>query len=296
MAKLGFLGLGLMGAPMARNLLKAGHDVALWSHTQSKAQQLASEAGGKACATPAEVAQHAECVFICVGDSAMSEAIILGPDGIKQGARKGLIVVDASTVSPSSSRRTHETLAASGIDFLGAPCTGSTPGAINATLTFMVGGDEAVFQRVRPWLEVMGKKLYYCGGPGMGLHAKLTQNLVLSNLLQAFNEGIVLSTKAGVDPKLMLDILSNSAAKSGLIDYKAPFIFRRDFETNFSVKWMHKDMGLMLESAQELSVPLFLTSLSRQIFQAAITSGYGEEDICSTIKVLEDLTGVEVKE
>jgi 3-hydroxyisobutyrate dehydrogenase-like beta-hydroxyacid dehydrogenase len=295
MAKLGFLGLGLMGGPMARNLLKAGHDVALWSNTQAKAGKLAAEAGGKACATPAEVAEHAECVFICVGDSAMSEAIILGAAGLMEGGKKGLIVVDASTVGPSTSRRIHEELAKSGIDFLGAPCTGSTPGAINGTLTFMVGGDEGVFKKVQPWLEVMGKKLYFCGGPGMGLHAKLTQNLVLSNLLQAFNEGIVLSTKAGVDPVLMLDILSNSAAKSGLIDYKAPFIFRRDFATNFSVKWMHKDMGLMLESAQELSVPLFLTGLSRQIFQAAIAEGHGDEDICSTIKVLEAMTGIEVK-
>jgi 3-hydroxyisobutyrate dehydrogenase-like beta-hydroxyacid dehydrogenase len=295
MAKLGFLGLGLMGAPMARNLLKAGHDVALWSHSGGKAAKIAAEAGGKACATPAEVARHAECVFLCVGDSAMSDTVILGPNGVKEGGKPGLIVVDASTVSPASSRHTHEELAKSGIDFLGAPCTGSTPGAINATLTFMVGGDERVFQKVRPWLELMGKKLYFCGGPAMGIHAKLTQNLVLSNLLQAFNEGIVLSTKAGVDPKLMLDILSNSAAKSGLIDYKAPFIFRRDFETNFSVKWMHKDMGLMLESAQELAVPLFLTALSRQVFQAAITRGHGEEDICSTIKVLEEMTGIEVK-
>lgn len=295
MAKLGFLGLGLMGAPMARNLLKAGHDVGLWSHSKGKAEKLASEAGGKACSSPADVARHAECVFLCVGDSAMSEKVILGPNGVKEGGRKGLIVVDASTVSPSSSRRVHEELAKAGIDFLGAPCTGSTPGAINATLTFMIGGDEKVFERVRPWLEAMGKKLYFCGGPGMGLHAKLTQNLVLANLLQAFNEGIVLSTRAGIDPKLMLDILSNSAAKSGLIDYKAPFIFRRDFEANFSVKWMHKDMGLMLESAQELSVPLFMTGLSRQLFQAAITRGHGDEDICSTIKVLEEMTGVEVK-
>jgi 3-hydroxyisobutyrate dehydrogenase/2-hydroxy-3-oxopropionate reductase len=295
MAKLGFLGLGLMGAPMARNLIKAGHDVALWSNTAAKAKQLAAESGGKACATPAEVAQHSECVFLCVGDSAMSEAVILGPQGLKEGAKKGMVVVDASTVSPASSRRVHEELAKSGIEFLGAPCTGSTPGATTGTLTFMVGGDKEVFERVRPWLEVMGKKLYFCGGPGMGLHAKLTQNLVLSNLLQAFNEGIVLSTKAGVDPSLMLDILSNSAAKSGLIDYKAPFIFRRDFETNFSVKWMHKDMGLMLESAQELSVPLFLTGLSRQMFQAAIASGHGDEDICSTIKVLEEITGIEVR-
>lgn len=295
MAKLGFAGLGLMGGPMAHNLLKAGHDVALWSNTAGKAQQLAKEAGGKACATPAEVAQHAECVFICVGDSAMAENVILGPNGLRQGGKKGLVIVDASTVSPSSSRRVHAELEKSGIDFLGAPCTGSTPGAINGTLTFMIGGDRKVFERVRPWLEIMGKKLYFCGGPGMGLHAKLTQNLVLSNLLQAFNEGIVLSTKAGVDPALMLDILSNSAAKSGLIDYKAPFIFRRDFSTAFSVKWMHKDMGLMLESAQELHVPLFMTGLSRQLFEAAIAGGHGEEDICSTIKVLEEITGVEVK-
>lgn len=295
MAKLGFLGLGLMGGPMARNLLKAGHDVALWSNTRAKAEQLAAEAGGTVCATPADVARQSECVFICVGDSAMSENVILGPEGLKSGGEEGFTVVDASTVSPASSRRVHQELAKAKIDFLGAPCTGSTPGAINGTLTFMVGGDEKVFERVRPWLEIMGKKLYFCGGPGMGLHAKLTQNLVLSNLLQAFNEGIVLSTKAGVDPALMLDILSNSAAKSGLIDYKAPFIFRRDFDANFSVKWMHKDIGLMLESAQELDVPLFLTGLTRQLFQAAITRGHGDEDICSTIKVLEEMTGIEVK-
>lgn len=281
---------------MARNLVKAGHDVALWSKTKGKAEKLAAEAGnGKPCATPADVARHAECVFLCVGDSAMSQAVILGPGGVKEGGRKGLIVVDASTVSPASSRHVTDELAKSGIDFLGAPCTGSTPGAINGTLTFMVGGDEKVFEKVRPWLEAMGKKLYYCGGPAMGLHAKLTQNLVLSNLLQAFNEGIILSTKAGVEPKLMLDILSNSAAKSGLIDYKAPFIFRRDFETNFSVKWMYKDLGLILDSAAELDVPLFLTALTRQMFQTALAQGHGEEDICSVIKVLEAVTGTEVK-
>ena len=119
----------------------------------------------------------------------------------------------------------------------------------------------------------MGKQFYYCGGPGMGLQAKLTQNLILSNILQAFNEGMVLATKAGIDPELMLDILDNSAAKSGLISYKAPFVFRRDFTTNFSTKWMHKDIGLMLESAQELGVPLPLTGLTQQMFQAAIAAG-----------------------
>jgi 3-hydroxyisobutyrate dehydrogenase/2-hydroxy-3-oxopropionate reductase len=295
MAKLGFLGLGLMGYPMARNLLKAGHEVAVWSNTHAKAEQLASEAGAKACATPAEVAVLSEVLFICVGNTEMAERVILGPDGVQSGASAGLVVVDASTISPSASVRIGEELAKSGIDFLGAPCTGSTPGATNGTLTFMIGGDKDVFEKVKPYFEIMGKKLYFCGGPGKGLNAKLTQNLVLSNILQAFNEGIVLSTKAGVDPTLMLDILANSAAKSGLIDYKAPFIFRRDFTTNFSVKWMHKDIGLMLESAEELDVPLPLTALTRQMFQAAIATGHGEEDICSTIKVLEGLTGVEVK-
>ena len=295
MAKLGFLGLGLMGYPMARNLLKAGHEVSVWSNTGSKADQLAAEAGATACSTPAEVAKNAEAVFLCVGDTEMAETVILGPNGIKEGGKPGLVVVDASTISPSASIRISEELAAAGIEFLGAPCTGSTPGATAGTLTFMIGGKEEVFESMRPFLEAMGKKLYYCGGPGTGLHAKLTQNLVLSNILQAFNEGIVLSTKAGIAPPMMLDILSNSAAKSGLIEYKAPFIFRRDFTTNFSVKWMHKDIGLMLDSAAELNVPLPLTSLTRQMFQAAIATGHGDEDICSTIKVLEGLTGVEVK-
>ena len=124
-------------------------------------------------------------------------------------------------------------LKAKGADFLDAPCTGSTPGAEGGTLTFMIGGDQAVFEKTKPLFEPMGKRLYYCGGPGMGLQAKLTQNLILSNILMAFNEGMVLATKGGVEPKLMLDILDNSAAKSGLITYKAPFVFRRDFTGEF---------------------------------------------------------------
>ena len=205
-----------------------------------------------------------------------------------------LLVADASTVGPSQSRHIGEELSKTGIHFLDAPCTGSTPGATKGTLTFMVGGDQVVFEANCKYFEPMGKNLYYCGGPGMGLQAKLTQNLILCNIMQAFNEGIVLATKGGVEPKLMLEILTNSAAKSGLIDYKAPFIFRRDFTTNFSVKWMHKDIRLMLKSGEELNVPLPLTALTRQMFQAAISTGHGDEDICSTIKVLEEIAGVEV--
>ena len=224
----------------------------------------------------------------------MAKEVILGADGIIEGIRSGSVVVDCSTIAVSQSRHIGEALKAKGVDFLDAPVTGSTPGAESGNLTFMIGGDQAVFDRIRPLLEPMGKKLYYCGGAGMGLQAKLTQNLVLSNILMAFNEGMVLATKGGVDPKLMLEILDNSAAKSGLISYKAPFVFDRDFTTNFSVKWMHKDIGLMLESGQELDVPLLLTGLTRQLFQTAIAAGHGDEDICSTIKVLEELAGVEV--
>ena len=295
MAKLGFIGLGIMGYPMARNLCRAGHVVAVWSHTQGKAQKLAAEEKAISCGSPKEVGAHAECTFLCVGDTKMSEEMILGDNGIIQGAQSGSVVVDASTVSVSSSLHVGEKLAGKGIGFLGAPCTGSRPGAEGGTLTFMIGGEQATFERVKPWLEPMGKQLYYCGGPGMGLHAKLTQNLILSNLLQAFNEGLVLSTKAGVEPQLMLEILNNSAARSGLIAFKAPYVFKRDFQTNFSVKWMQKDIELMLESAGDLQVPLPLTSLTQQLFRAAISKGLGDEDICSTIKVLEGITGVEVK-
>ncbi len=296
MAKLGFLGLGLMGYPMARNLLRAGHEVALWSHTGSKAKQLATEAGGVAVNTPREVAERAEGIFLCVGTTEMARRIIVGKDGLIHGARPGTIIADASTISPSASRAIGAELKTRDVEFLDAPCTGSTPGAESGNLTFMVGGDQAVFEKVKPWFEPMGKKLYYCGGPGLGLQAKLTQNLILSNILMAFNEGMVLAMKGGVDPKLMLEILDNSAAKSGLIAYKAPFVFRRDFKTNFSAKWMHKDIGLMLESGEELSVPLPLTGLTRQLFQMALSAGLGDEDMCSTIKVLEQLAGVEVTE
>src|ERR1019366_2747135 len=174
-------------------------------------------------------------------------------------------------------------LAARGVDFLDAPCTGSTPGATGGTLTFMIGGDQAVFERTRAYLEPMGKRLYYCGGAGMGLQAKLTQNLILCNLMMAFNEGMVLAAKGGVDPQLMFEVLDASAAKSGLVSYKTPFVFRRDFQANFATKWMHKDIGLMLDSGKELGVPLPVTSLTQQIFQMAISSGLGDEDFCSTI-------------
>ncbi len=295
MAKLGFLGLGIMGYPMARNLLKAGHEVALWSHTAEKARSLAAEGKATVCGTPKQVAEASDFVFYCVGDSAMSRQVALGQDGLIEGARPGTIVADCSTIAPDTAVDIHEAFKKKGVEFLDAPCTGSKPGAEGGTLTFMVGGDQAVFEKARPYFEAMGKVFFYCGGPGMGLNAKLVQNLVLANIMQAFNEGMVLATKAGIRPELMLDVLNNSAAKSGLISFKAPYVLDRNFGTNFSTKWMYKDIGMALDNGKRVGVPLPVTAVTSQIFQAAVSRGLGEDDFCSTIKVLEEISGVEVK-
>jgi 3-hydroxyisobutyrate dehydrogenase-like beta-hydroxyacid dehydrogenase len=295
MAQLGFLGLGIMGYPMARQLLQGGHEVALWTHAAPKARELAKEGKGTACATPKEVAQRADYIFYCVGDSAMDKSVAMGADGLLSGIRPGSITADCSTISPAVSREIHAAFSAKGAQFLDAPCTGSKAGAEGAKLTFMIGGDKAAFDRMTPYFEIMGKRLYHCGAAGMGLEAKLTQNLVLGNLMVAFAEGMVLAVKSGVPPELMLDILDNSAAKSGLVSAKAPAILARNFTTNFSIKWLHKDIGLALDSAKARGLPLPLTAITEQMLQAAIAKGWGDDDMCSTIRLLEEWAGVEVR-
>ncbi len=295
MAQLGFLGLGIMGYPMAQHLLKAGHDVALWTNSRTKAVELAREGKGIACSTPREVAERADFLFYCVGDSEMSRAVALGLDGILEGARPGSVTADCSTISPAVSKQIHAAFAAKKVEFLDAPCTGSKGGAEGGTLTFMVGGSQAAFDRAKPYLELMGKRFYYCGAAGQGLHAKLTQNLILGNLMEAFAEGMVLATKNGIAPELMLDILDNSAAKSSFITFKAPYILSRNFGTAFSTKWLHKDIGLALESAQASNLPLPVTAVTQQMLRVAIAKGWGDDDICSTIRTLEEWAGVEVK-
>ena len=283
-----------MGYPMAQHLLSAGHEVALWSNTSQKARELAAHGKGTACGTPKEVAQRADYIFYCVGDTEMDREVALGADGLIAGIRPDSITADCSTISPTVSVEIGEAFSQKKAHFLDTPCTGSKPGAEKATLTFMVGGDKAIFERVKPYLEIMGKMFFHCGGPGKGLQAKLTQNLVLANIMQAFCEGMVLATKGGVSPQVMLEVLDNSAAKSGLISYKAPFVLQRDFRTNFSTKWLHKDVSLALDSAKTLGVPLPGTALIQQMLQATISKGWGEEDFISIIRILEEWAGVEV--
>ncbi len=295
MAKLGFLGLGLMGYPMAEHLIDAGHEVALWTNTTAKAKKLAEEKGGVFCETPKQVGEFAECVFLCVGDSAMSEAVLTGENGVIEGIGAGDVVADCSTIAPTTARNLAAQFEAKGAKYLDAPCTGSTPGAQGGTLTFMIGGDEEVFNKTKPYFEAMGSNFYYCGGQGMGLHAKLSQNLVLANMLQGFVEGMVLATKAGIDPNLMFEVLDNSAAKAGLISFKAPQIFKRNFDAAFPLKWMKKDISLMLDSGREMGVPLPCTALVHELFTAGCAKGYGDEDIAAAVKLFEELAGVEVK-
>ncbi len=283
-----------MGYPMAQHLLKAGHQVALWSNTLAKATELAKEGDGAVCKTPRDVAARADFIFYCVGDSAMARRITTGQDGLIEGVRPGCVIADCSTIAPAMSKEIGAVFAAKSAHFLDAPCTGSKPGAEKGTLTFMIGGDRGAFDRAKPYFEAMGKVFYYCGAAGQGLQAKLTQNLILANIMQAFAEGMILATKGGIEPQLMLDILDNSAAKSGLISFKAPYILARDFRTNFATKWMAKDVGLALETAKAMDVPLPTTALTEQMLRATIARGWGDDDFCSTIRVLEELAGVVV--
>ncbi|HTM12724.1 MAG TPA: NAD(P)-dependent oxidoreductase [Bryobacteraceae bacterium] len=295
MAQLGFLGLGIMGYPMARHLLEAGHEVALWTHSSAKARELAAKGKGTACATPKEVAQRSDFIFYCVGDNAMARAITLGKDGLIEGLRLSSVTADCSTISPTESIEIGAMFAAKGAHFLDAPITGSKAGAEGGTLTFMVGGDQGAFDRSKPYFEAMGKRMFYCGAAGQGLQTKLALNLVMANVLQAFSEGLVLAVKNGIKAEMMFEILDNTAGKSALMSAKAPSILKRDFSTKFSIKWMHKDVGLALESAKALDLPLPLTAITEQMLRATIAKGYGEDDFCSVIRVLEDLAGVEVK-
>jgi 3-hydroxyisobutyrate dehydrogenase-like beta-hydroxyacid dehydrogenase len=291
----GFIGLGLMGYPMAAHLVKGGKRVTVWSKSQSKVQQFAKETGAIAANSPRAVADAVEVLVLCVGTTEMSREVLLGAEGVIGSKKNGLIVADASTISPEGSREIGKELTRAGIRYLDAPCTGSVAGAEGGTLTFMIGGDRQVFEQTKPILELMGKQLFYCGGSGMGLQAKLSQNLILANLMQAFNEGIMLSTKGGLDPKVMFEILDNSAAKSGLISGKAPKIFKRDFSTHFATKWMHKDITMALDSGRALGVPLPVTAITQQMFEAAIAGGHGDADFCSTVKTMEKLVGIEIK-
>jgi 3-hydroxyisobutyrate dehydrogenase-like beta-hydroxyacid dehydrogenase len=295
MANVGFLGLGIMGEPMTRRLIGAGHRLTVWSHNHEKASRFSQSYQCALADSPADVAVGSETVFVCVGDTAMSQEVIVGEHGLIKTARAGSLIVDCSTISPMASKGIATALAEKGIRFLDAPCTGSKPGAESGTLSFMVGGDKSVFEEAKPLLETMGQSLYYCGEHGRGLHAKVTQNLILGNIIQAFNEGLVLSTKGGVSPQIMIDIINNTGARSGYVAAKGKNVLRGEFSPTFSVRWLEKDLGLALMVGASLNVPLPITAASQQQMRTAVAMGYGEEDVSGSIRALEEIASCKVR-
>jgi len=287
---LGFIGLGIMGFPMAENLLRAGHALTVFNRNRRKAEEL-EKRGAAVAASPGEVARRAKVIFLCVGDS---ESVCEIAEALLQDVQPGTVLVDATTISPTVSRGLAARFQEHGAEFLDAPCSGSKKGAESGTLTFMVGGKREVFERVEPYLSVMGRKIFYMGGQGMGLQVKLTQNLIGALTYQAMSEGFVLAAKAGLEPEKVLQVLEASVAHSPMISAKLPAVLARRFEPNFSLKWMHKDIGLMLESGRELHVPLPVTALVHELFGASIAQGHGEEDFAAAITLLETLAGAEV--
>ncbi|MBI3935151.1 MAG: NAD(P)-dependent oxidoreductase [Acidobacteria bacterium] len=290
--RLGFIGLGIMGFPMAENLLKAGHALTVYNRSSAKAQQLGKR-GAALAGSPAEVGRQARVIFISVGDTQAVQEVC---GSLLQGVSPGAIVVDISTISPDASRNLAEQFRERGVSFLDAPCTGSKAGATSATLTFIVGGEQEAFEQAQPYLAAMGKKSFHVGGNGTGLQVKLTQNLIGALTVQAMAEGFVLARKAGLSPSLVLEVLQSSVARNPLIEGKLPLVLGRRFEPDFSLKWMHKDLTLMLESARRLEVPLPVTALVHELFGAGVAMGHGEEDFVSAVRVLEMLAGVEVTE
>ncbi len=292
--KIGFLGLGIMGQPMAMNLVKAGFEVVVYNRTRDKAEPLA-RAGARVAATPAEAARDADFVMSIVSDSAASEQVMTGKDGVIESVKAGALVIDSSTISPTVSRRLACHMAGKQASFLDAPVTGSKHGAEKGELTFMIGGDREAFERALPVLRVLGKKHIYCGAHGAGLSAKLAQNVIQSSMVEVFSEAFVLATKAGVRPETMLEIVQSSMARASLTDFKAPFIFRGDFTPYFPLKWMHKDLELALEAAFAQGVPMPSAASVKEVYAAAKAQGKGEQDYAAVITFLEELAGVKVR-
>jgi 3-hydroxyisobutyrate dehydrogenase-like beta-hydroxyacid dehydrogenase len=290
----GFIGLGIMGQPMALNLVKAGFKVSVFNRMRAKAAPL-EKAGAHVASSPADAARDADYVMSIVSDSAASEEVMIGKEGVLQTVKPGAIVIDSATISPVVSRKLACHMAGKQASFLDAPVTGSKHGAEKGELTFMVGGDRETFDRAMPVLKVLGKKHIYCGAHGAGLSAKLAQNVIQSTMVEIFCEGFVLAAKAGVRPETMFEIVQSSMARAALTDFKAPFIFKGDFTPYFPLKWMHKDVTLAMEAAYAQNVTMPVAAAVKEVYGAAKAQGQGDLDYVAVITFLESLAGVQVR-
>jgi 3-hydroxyisobutyrate dehydrogenase-like beta-hydroxyacid dehydrogenase len=291
---IGFIGLGIMGQPMALNLVRAGYQVTAFNRTRSKAEPL-ERAGARIASSPAEAAREADIVIIIVSDSAAVEEVVLGKGGVLETIRSGAVLIDSSTISPTLSRKMACHVAGKGARMLDAPVTGSKHGAEKGELTFMIGGEREVLDRVLPVLQVLGKKHIYCGANGAGLSAKLAQNAIQATMVEVFCEGFVLAAKAGVQPQTMFEIIQSSMARASLTDFKAPFIFKGDFTPYFPLKLMHKDLELAMEAAYAQNVTMPAAAAVKEVYGAAKGQGKGDLDYAAVVTFLEEIAGVQVR-
>jgi 3-hydroxyisobutyrate dehydrogenase-like beta-hydroxyacid dehydrogenase len=288
--RIAFLGLGIMGRPMASNLVKAGHDVTVWNRSAGKDVE-----GAKTAASPAEATRDAEIIWICVADTEAVESVLFGAQGVDESLAEGQIIVDSSTIAPAATRRFAERVKAKGVQYVDAPVTGSKIAAEGGTLIFIVGGEEATIEKLKPLFAATGKKIFRMGETGKGEAAKLAMNLQIAVIYEGFAEALTLATKLGVDAETMMPLIEASMVRSGVVDYKAPFVLKRDFSANFPLRLMRKDIRLALEAAKEARVKLPALETVEEIYDMAIEDGHQDLDYSATITLLEKWAGVEVK-
>ena len=293
--RIGFIGLGIMGQGMTLNLLKAGFSLAIWNRTPAKMEK-AIAAGAVAYSTPAEVAAHSDIIITCVSDTPDVQAVILGADGILQGAQAGALVIDRSTISPGATRDMAAALAAKGIAMLDAPISGGSEGAAKGTLSIMVGGDAASFERALPVFQAMGKTITHVGETGAGQKVKLVnQILVVINAL-AVSEALLFAEAGGLDLEKTINAVAGGAAGSWMLSNRGPQVIRRDWRPGFTIDLQQKDVRLILEAASEMGIPALGTSLINNLYRTLQARGLGGEGNHALVKALENLAGIEVGE
>ena len=292
--QIGFVGLGIMGKPMARNLLKAGYALTVYSRQQSAVAALIAD-GATGASSPQEAAEQADVVITMVTDTPDVQQVILGQNGILAGMRTGKVIIDMSTISPSATRDIAAAVKAKRVHFLDAPVSGGEGGAIAATLAIMVGGDEEVFTSCLPIFQSMGKNIIYMGESGSGQLTKLCNQIAVAVTNLAMSEALIFAAKAGVNIDKVHQAISGGAAGSWQLSHLAPRIFQRDFAPGFMVKLQQKDLRLVLHEADQLQLALPATSLVHNLFNALETMGAGNEGTQALVKVLEQLAGVKVE-
>jgi 3-hydroxyisobutyrate dehydrogenase len=292
--RIGFIGLGIMGKPMARNLLKAGYALTVYNRSRPAVEALAAD-GALGATSPQEVAQRSDVVITIVTDTPDVRQVVLGENGILAGSPPGGVIIDMSTISPSVTRELSETAAAKGVHFLDAPVSGGEGGAVAGTLSIMAGGDAAVFADCLPLLRAMGKNIIHVGGSGAGQLTKLCNQIAVAVANLAMSEALIFGAKAGIDLEKMHQAISGGAAGSWQLTNLAPRVFKRDFAPGFMVKLQQKDLRLVLQEADRLHLALPATSLVHSLFNALETTGAGNEGTQALVKVLEQLARVEVK-